>query len=132
MGEGGEAAFASPGALKNHYMSSHKPVERIPSEAYITQSICSCPHCPTLFVMKAGANIGGGCVYLNNHLKKHHPQLQEGQGTPADLPPIPEVPLHAPAADPYLTNQAFFESLSLDSHEFHQVHGSSITQIFLA
>jgi hypothetical protein len=77
--------------------------------------------------MKAGANISGGCVYLNNHVKKFHPQLQEGQATPTDFPPIPDVPLHAPSADPYLTNQTFFESLSLDSHELHQVHGSSIT-----
>ena len=49
------------------------------------------------------------------------------RSTSAVLPPIPDVPLHAPTADPYLTNQAFFESLSLDSHELHQVHGSSIT-----
>ena len=55
------------------------------------------------------------------------PQLQPGQATSAVLPPIPDVPLHAPTTDPYLTNQAFFESLSLDSHELHQVHGSSIT-----
>jgi hypothetical protein len=76
MGDG-EACFASPGALKTHYMGmgSHKPVERIPPAAYETQSICCCPHYPTLFVMKAGANISGVCVYLNNHVKKFHPQL---------------------------------------------------------
>ena len=99
MGDG-EACFASPGALKTHYMGPHKPVERIPPAAYETQSICCCPHCPTLFVMKAGANISGGCAYLNTHVKKFHPQLQAEQATPVDLPPIPDIPLHAPSADP--------------------------------
>ena len=105
----------------DHLASSHKPVTRIPPEAFNLQGIVICPHCPTLYTQQ-----GTQGARLATHIAKHHASSTAAPGQSAALPPVPNVPLHAPDKDPYLVNLAFFESIDLSSPKLHEVYNKAI------
>jgi hypothetical protein len=63
---------------------------------------------------------------MATHIAKNHASSSVAPGQSIALPPVPNVPLHAPDKDPYLVNLAFFESIDLSSPKLHEVYNKAI------
>ena len=113
----------TPGRLKAHYLTHHRPLSRIPAEL-IRDPMRRCPTCHALFI---GAK----------NLANHHAAAHASVAPPADLShlvaqrlsavddSLPHAHAIPPPADAITRNTAFLASLPLRSLALHEVHGNA-------